>query len=307
MRTKRTKQRIGAAGTRHRRAGSRRPTGRENRSRRKADVCMNDGWSRVSVRVPCVVCHKGDWCTVSTKTDAACCMRVRSERPMANGGWLHGGTGPPEPPARHGRPSPSPYLPPEFNARLWWETVRHVSTWERLEVWGKRLGLPVDALGCMGACVLGEMLAFPMYDGHGEVCGIRTRRPDGTKRAITGSRAGVFLPGFSSGPVVICEGPTDATAALALGFNAIGRPSCSGCERHVVDTCRRIGAERVTLCVDADGPGIAGARRLADVLRASRILVRLVTPYGHKDLREWFKTGLTRGMVDAVWSQAEWT
>lgn len=268
---------------------------------------MNDGWSRVSARVPCVVCHKGDWCTVSTDTGAACCMRVQSDRPLANGGWLHGGSGPADPPARHARPASVAYPPPEFNARLWWDTVRHVITWERMEVWGGRLGLPVDALECMGGCVLGDMLAFPMFDGHGEVCGIRTRRPDGAKRAVAGSRAGVFLPTFHDGAEpLVCEGPTDATAALALGYYAIGRPSCSGCERHVIDTCRRIGAARVTLCADADGPGIAGARRLADVVRAAGILVRMVTPYGHKDLREWFKTGVTRGMVDSVWSQAEW-
>jgi hypothetical protein len=189
---------------------------------------------------------------------------------------------------------------------LWWQTVRHVATWDRMEVWADRLGLPIGALDVMGACVLGEMLAFPMYDGHGAVCGIRTRKPDGSKRAVTGSRAGVFLAGFTGAPVVICEGPTDATAALALGFDVIGRPSCTGSERHVVDTCRRIGAMRVTLCADADGPGIAGARRLADVLRAARVQVRMVTPHGHKDLRDWFKAGATRVMVDLAWYQAEW-
>ncbi|MEI6246620.1 MAG: hypothetical protein WCQ64_16465, partial [Acidobacteriota bacterium] len=62
-----------------------------------------------------------------------------------------------------------------------------------------RLGLPIGALDVMGACVLGEMLAFPMYDGTGEVCGIRTRKPDGSKRAVTGCRAGVFLPTFHDG------------------------------------------------------------------------------------------------------------
>jgi phage/plasmid primase-like uncharacterized protein len=152
------------------------------------------------------------------------------------------------------------------------------------------------------------MLAFPMYDGTGEICGIRTRNRDGTKRAVTGSRAGVFLPAYHDPEAkpVICEGPTDAAAALALGFYPIGRPSCSGCERHVVYTCRRLGIKKVTLCADDDGPGIAGAKKLGDVLQAAKISVCMVTPCGHKDLRDWFKAGATRAMVDAQWSQAKW-
>jgi hypothetical protein len=159
----------------------------------------------------------------------------------------------------------------------------------------------------MGACTLGDMLAFPMYDGDGKVCGIRTRHQDGEKRAVTGSRAGVFLPTIHmDGDPVVCEGPTDAAAAMALGFEPIGRPSCSGSERHVIDTCRRMGYPRVTVCADSDGPGIAGARRLADVLVAARIAVRMVIPGGFKDLRDWFRAGVSPEIVTASWSQAEW-
>ena len=86
------------------------------------------------------------------------------------------------------------------------------------------------SLDILGACHLGAMLAFPMHDGHGDVCGIRTRLADGSKRAVTGSRAGVFLTTVPMDvPAVVCEGPTDAAAALALGFEPIGRPSCAGC------------------------------------------------------------------------------
>ncbi len=277
---------------------------------------------RVTPSSPCAVCGKGDWCTVSLETGAACCMRVESARPARNGGWLHGGTVDGRARTEDHRPQTTDcrltagrYEAPEFNAMLWWQTVRHVATWERMEVWADRLGLPVGALDVMGACVLGEMLAFPMYDGRGEVCGIRTRKPDGSKRAVTGCRAGVFLPTFhDGGEVLVVEGPTDATAALELGYYPIGRPSCSGCERHVVDTCRRLGVARVTVCVDIDNKpgrpgdraGEIGARKLADTLRAARIGVRMVTACGHKDLRDWFKAGATRVMVDIAWYQAEW-
>jgi hypothetical protein len=67
-----------------------------------------------------------------------------------------------------------------------------------------------------------------------------------------------------------------------------------------------MGIERVTLCADADGPGIAGAKKLGDVLLAVRITVRMVTAGGHKDLRDWLKAGATRIMVDTAWSQSEW-
>jgi hypothetical protein len=147
-----------------------------------------------------------------------------------------------------------------------------------------------------------------MYDGHGNVCGIRTRDQDGNKRAITGSKAGVFLPipFYGLAEPLICEGPTDSAAAVALGYFPIGRPSCLGCERHIIDTCKRFGFEKATICADADGPGIAGAKKLADVLVAGKIGVRIVTPAGHKDLRDWLKAGVTRQIIDLQWSQAAW-
>lgn len=262
-------------------------------------------WIRVSKAAPCPICGKHDWCGVSAETGAVCCMRIQSDRPTENGGWLHVATGHAKPPPRQFEAKG--YDPPDFNATLWWRAARFVIKWAPMEAWANTLGLPIDSLDAMGACTLGEMLAFPMYDGNGQVCGIRTRNRDGSKRAVTGSRAGVFLmPIHDGAEPLVCEGPTDATAALALGFWPIGRPSCTGCERHVVDTCRRMGIERVTLCADADGPGIAGAKKLGDVLRAAKIGTRMVAPRGHKDLRDWFRAGATRAMIDAQWSQAKW-
>jgi len=267
---------------------------------------MNDGWLRVSRARPCAICHKPDWCTY--QADVACCMRVQSERPAANGGWLHGGTPRPAAAPVARMATQAGYEDPAFDAALWWRAVRHVCVPEKLAPWADVLGLPVETLDHMGAGTLGDMLTFPMHDGSGVICGIRTRNPDGSKRAVTGSRAGVFLPTchLDDTEPLICEGPTDAAAAMTLGFEPIGRPSCTGCERHVVDTCRRFGHERVTICADADGPGIAGAKKLADVLSAARIGIRLVTPGCHKDLREWFRAGATREQVDVAWSQAEW-
>ena len=147
-----------------------------------------------------------------------------------------------------------------------------------------------------------------MRDGKGNICGIRTRTANGEKKAITGSKAGVFLPGVHNAnrDAIICEGPTDAASAMALGFEPIGRPSCLGCELQVVETLKRFGEKKVTLCADNDGPGINGAKKLLDTLRAARISVRVVTPGVHKDLRDWLKAGATAENVRTQWSQAEW-
>lgn len=268
-----------------------------------------DGWTVVTARQPCPICHKPDWCAVSQTTGATNCMRVPSDRPVANGGWMHGlKNAPKRPPARPALRTT--YEPPDFDAASWWAAARAatVQNPQHLETWATALGLPADTIAYLGATTTCDMLAFPMHDGRGNICGIRTRTHEGEKKAITGSKAGVFLPlvGLPAVDVLICEGPTDAAAAMALGFEPIGRPSCIGQEQHVIDTIRRWGSSRATICADSDGPGIAGANRLADAIRASRIAVRMVTPTGHKDLRDWLRHGATRATVDAAWQQAAW-
>jgi len=185
-----------------------------------------------------------------------------------------------------------------------WSILRRFVTREALQPWVEILGLDAEDLSWLGAAVQGDKLLFPMYDGDGAIIGLRTRHQDGRKMAVRGSRAGLFLPTiWMDGECVICEGPTDAAAAMALGFEPIGRPSCLGCEQHVNDAIRRLRVKRVTVCADADGPGMVGARRLCSVLRVPH---RLVTAGGHKDLRDWLAAGATRALVDAVWKEAKW-
>lgn len=266
---------------------------------------MSD-WIPVSPIRKCVICGKPSWCMASPDGKAHLCNRVQSDRPAKGGGWLHGT---PErasgPVARQDR-KPA-YDPPEFDAPLWWQTARHAAQISKLSAWACSLGLLPSSIDFLGAVTVGGMLCFPMFDGNGNICGIRTRNHAGQKRAITGSKAGVFLATIQAEEdVLICEGPTDAAAALALGFEPIGRPSCIGQEMHVVDTLKRWGKQRATICADADGPGIAGADRLAKTLRACRIKVRMVAPVGHKDLRDWYRSGVRRNDVEIAWSQAAW-
>ncbi len=44
---------------------------------------------RVSYQNPCPICDKPDWCGVFDDGHAAICMRVESDHPTQNGGWLH--------------------------------------------------------------------------------------------------------------------------------------------------------------------------------------------------------------------------
>jgi len=269
-------------------------------------------WIPVSPEKPCQICHRPSWCLISPDGKAHLCNRVQSDHPAKGGGWIHGA------PILKNNTSNclnalgSNGMPktcndkPDFDSALWWATARHVTRLEKLQPWADQLGLPVECIDWLGGATISDMLTFPMHSGTGNICGIRTRNPDGSKKAITGSKAGVFLTTIPLNclDVLICEGPTDAVAAMALDFEPIGRPSCIGQEQHVIDTLKRWGKYRVTICADADGPGIAGAERLAQFIRACRIAVRLVAPVGHKDLSDWYKAGATRADVDLAWGQA---
>ena len=269
---------------------------------------MANDWVRVTKRNPCPVCKSDHWCGTTPDGKLTCCMRVESSKPTKNGGWLHGEMQKTPSVPRKATATTARYEEPGYNTERWLSAARKAARLDKLTGWAASLGLPVRAIDYLGACTVGGMLCFPMHDGTGKVCGIRTRTRAGAKRAVTGSRAGVFLPTvhMAENEPIVCEGPTDAAAAEALGFEPIGRPSCLGSEVHVVDTCKRFAYERITICADGDGPGVQGAEKLGQVLRASRIMVRMVAPVGYNDLRDWRRSGVTRKQVDAAWSAAEW-
>jgi hypothetical protein len=54
-----------------------------------ATVSRNSNWVRVTRRNPCPVCAHPDWCSVSASGWIVCCMRIASDRPAKNGGWIY--------------------------------------------------------------------------------------------------------------------------------------------------------------------------------------------------------------------------
>jgi DNA primase len=146
-----------------------------------------------------------------------------------------------------------------------------------------------------------------MKDIAGRVLGIRLRRPNGFKLAVTGSREGLFIPGLDNqanetSPLLICEGPTDTAALLDMGFSHVaGRPSCTGGVKLLVELVRSRGRPEVVVVADADKPGRRGAENLASVLLVYTPAVRIIQPpVGQKDARDWLRAGGTRDDVEEV-------
>ena len=124
-----------------------------------------------------------------------------------------------------------------------------------------------------------ECMSFPMRTPQGEIPGLRYR-------------------------LVITEGPTDTAAALSLGLNAVGRSSCLSGVPLIRDLVHARQIRRVTIVADHDRPGMDGAHRLAAALPVlSRILV---PPEGIKDMRDWYRQGLTRTQFDEAANAIRW-
>lgn len=266
---------------------------------------MTPRWFRVSKHRQCSVCAHDSWCTYNDKWH--CCMRIASEKPTKNGGWLHAVDGSIATIPTSKEPL---VVPPPFDAEFWWESKLHTVDVFRLEPRAKAMGLPVESLHMIGAVPHCDYTAFPMRNAKGKIIGIRIRSDEGKKWAITGSRQGIFtmtcydLQDDDPTHGVVLEGPTDTAAAAMMGLRPIGRPSCLGCEDTVCDYASNHGMTHLTIVADADGPGIDGAKKLADHARSKGKTIRVVTCSGHKDLRAWFIDGATMTIALYTWNNS---
>jgi DNA primase len=147
-----------------------------------------------------------------------------------------------------------------------------------------------------------------MRDARLQVTGIRLRRADGSKFCIKGSKEGLFIPNdfgqSTDSTLIICEGATDVAALLDCGFRAvIGRPSCLGGVKLIVELCRARRVSEVVIFADNDPPGQRGAQKLACELSLYVPKLRIVTP-PTKDVREWKKDGANRADIERAIAEA---
>lgn len=269
-------------------------------------MSLLDDFARVSRSRLCPVCGRPDWCLVSRDTppSRAVCSRTPSPVRWGEAGWMHH-LGPdlrlPDRPVRRALAVRTVPDLAAMAARLAAAAVP-----ERVARLAVSLGLTPDSLYRLGIGWDGRAWAFPMSDSTGRVRGIRLRYPDGSKLAVKGGREGLFVPIelTGDGPLLACEGPTDCAAMLDLGFDCVGRPSCTGGTALVVGLVRRRRPCSVVVVADADEPGRRGAGSLAAVLATYCRDVRVVTPPA-KDAREWVRGGATRADVLAAINAAE--
>lgn len=235
-------------------------------------------------------------------------MRVESPRPLRNGGWLHlsaRSSKVEQPLYKRQVAGSTPAAPIDFR--------KLIDRWRRekageLEAFAAMLGVKQEDLTDLHTCWSPDhrAFAFPMYDAEGNVAGIRLRNNQ-FKWSVKGSHPGLFIPykAIHRVPldrVLITEGPTDTAAALTLGFFAIGRPTCRGCEELIVAVLNDISARNVIIVQDNDEhydkrgklirPGASGAESLCKRLRWPFRVKRFIPPT--KDLRDFMSLGGTR-------------
>jgi hypothetical protein len=238
-------------------------------------------------------------------------MRVKSDRPTKNGGWLHRLADPAP------RPAPRLYMPrPRATAPRttdWLATLRRFERDTRTAQvirLATALGVSQVSLFRLGIAWAGphRAWAFPMSNAAHETIGIRLRAENGQKWAVRGSRNGIFWPSDlgSTGPLLACEGPTDTAAMLDLGYDAIGRPSCAGGVELVIQVAHHLRRRDVVVVADADGPGIDGADRLAQALTEVGRRPKIIQPLQGKDARGWVQAGATRAGVHSAIQDARY-
>ena len=169
-----------------------------------------------------------------------------------------------------------------------------------------RLGVGPEALRRLGAFRSDRWprtWGFPMRaTPGGPVVGIRFRSDSGAKWSHKGGREGLFLPERLDcrQEVYLPEGPTDTAAALTLGLEGLGRPSCSGGVPLIQTMVRRFQPAAAVVVADADEPGRRGAEVLLRALALLVARVGLLEPTeGFKDFRAWTNAGATRKDVEA--------
>lgn len=220
-------------------------------------------------------------------------MRLQSNHPLKNGGWLHQPNNPR--PSLPVRVAPTPIM----NVPEILERFARGSSRERIDSLALQLGVATSALIAFGCLWSQESTAWaiPERDASGTPIGICLRYQDGKKRMVPGSHRGLAIPQCDwQSTLYICEGLSDSAAALTLGFYAIGRYSCSGGVDLVKDYVARHRFTRAVIVADLNDVGVQGAVTLQEHMTIPSCV--LVPP--GKDLRWCVNNGMTRELMEAM-------
>lgn len=288
-------------------------------------------WVRVNRHMRCPICGRADWCRVSPQPDRQGnkvieCPRTPNAFPVHSPegefvGYLHripiaGGYVPL--PAWRTIPDPPKLGSKEIQAVAWASQLSLDQ--DRLSRFADGLGLTVGSLKRLriGWHRVKMCWTFPMVGipfSLESVVGVRTRFDAGDeKRSIFGGASGLFVPAglIGRGPLLIEEGPTSVAALLDLGYEAIGRPNCSGGVALILAYIRRNPQRPVILIANNDKakkrpngsifyPGQEGGLRLADTIAATGQPVKLIVPPNWKDSRDWKnKGGANKALIDSI-------
>jgi hypothetical protein len=257
------------------------------------------GMLRVTRHRKCPICGKPNWCLLAEDGSRAICQRLESTRRAGEAGWLH---------VLHA--SSEPYVARKVTIELrdhdfgrYAESARQFRSPDgpgSVHPLAVELGVSAASLNRLAVGWDRGLWMFPMSDSCGRTIGIRCRSSRGSKFAVKGSRQGLFIPSGlgSCARLLVVEGPTDTAAALDLGYDAIGRPSCNGGVDQVRSYVRAKGCRDVVVIADRDEAGQSGARNLARTLALVTRVRVAEPPEGMKDLREWLRAGARRQQVD---------
>jgi len=269
-----------------------------------------DSFHAVSRREPCPICRHADWCIVSNDGCVCICRRTESPRPARSGiGWIHR--------LREGGARGASALPrtvgsapraDRIDIAAYFAALPQGDVQDRMcKALETKLGLPAAILRTLDWRWdrKAHAIAIPMRDAWGQVTGIRYRAfGSGQKWARRGSKDGLFFdPEFvpyDADTLLVCEGPTDAAAAMACGFWVVGRSSCGTGRDLIRDFVNRHDVKRLVIIADDDKPrprpgggtwrpGFDGAKRLGEQLGKPYGIA--LPPLGCKDLRDWFRKG----------------
>jgi len=236
------------------------------------------------------------------------CQRVESNRPFAKGGWFH----------FYDKQAPVRVPAPRFVPK---KSVSSIKTTICGDDLAKELGVSIESLKVLGVGWSNECSAwlFPMRNGQNEIIGYNRRFPNGDKRIVAGTSAGLYIPQVKpsepKGLLYICEGGSDTAALFDLGIFAVGRFNVNSGADFLREFIKLNKFNRLVIIPDNDEikqlgnkqgrPGILGAEKLKADLKMTSVIWMPPSPI--KDVRQFKLRGGTKQMIENEIKNKVWT